>query len=59
MFREENEDVISRVLNEREDIELVPIEGYYSQGFLKGTIRAWPHKHGTIGFFYALLKKIQ
>ena len=59
MFKEENEDVISRLLEEREDVELVPLNGYYSEGFLKGTIRAWPHKHGTIGFFYALLKRLR
>ncbi len=58
MFKEENEDVINRLLEERDDVELIPLRGYYSEGFLKGTIRAWPHKHGTIGFFYALLKKL-
>ena len=59
MFREENEEVVKRVLEERDDIKLVPLEGYYSEGFLKGTIRAFPHRHNTIGFFYALLKKVQ
>ncbi len=57
MFKEENEDVVKRILENREDVELVPLEGYYSEGYLKGTIRAFPHRHGTIGFFYALLRK--
>jgi len=57
MFREENEDVVKRILESRDDVELVPLKGYYSEGFLKGTIRAFPHRHGTIGFFYALLRK--
>jgi 16S rRNA (cytosine967-C5)-methyltransferase len=57
MFKEENEDVVEKVLKERDDVRLVPLEGYYSEGFLKGTIRAFPHKHNTIGFFYALLER--
>ncbi|ADB57319.1 RsmB/NOP family class I SAM-dependent RNA methyltransferase [Archaeoglobus profundus] len=59
IFREENEDVVERVLKERDDVKLVPLEGYYSEGFLKVTIRAFPHKHNTIGFFYALLEKTE
>ncbi len=57
MFREENEDVVQRLLESRSDVELVPLSGYYSPGFMKGTIRAFPHRHGTIGFFYAKLRK--
>ncbi len=57
MFKEENEEVVKKVLEEREDVKLVPLEGYYSEGFLKGTIRAFPHRHETIGFFYALPTK--
>jgi len=49
--------VVKRVLEDG-DVELVPLKGYYSEGFMKGTIRAFPHRHGTIGFFYALLKKL-
>jgi len=58
MFKEENEEVVKRILENRDDVELVPLKGYYSEGFMKGTIRAFPHRHGTIGFFYALLKKL-
>lgn len=58
MFKEENEDVVKRVLEERSDVKLVPLSGYYSEGFLKGTIRAFPHRHNTIGFFYALLERV-
>jgi len=57
MFKEENEEVVKRVLEDG-DVELVPLKGYYSEGFIKGTIRAFPHRHGTIGFFYALLRKL-
>ena len=38
-------------------MELIPLKKPYSEGFLKGTMRAWPHRHGTVGFFYALLRK--
>ncbi len=57
MFREENESVVQRLIESRSDVELVPLSGYYSPGFMKGTIRAFPHRHGTIGFFYAKLRK--
>ena len=56
MFKEENEEVVERIL-EKGEVELVPLKGYYSEGFMKGTLRAFPHRHGTIGFFYALLEK--
>ncbi len=59
MFKEEDEDVVKRILESRDDVRLVPLKGYYSEGFLKGTIRAFPHRHGTIGFFYALLERIK
>ncbi|MET1124721.1 MAG: RsmB/NOP family class I SAM-dependent RNA methyltransferase [Archaeoglobaceae archaeon] len=58
MFREENEDVVARILEE-EKVRIVPLKGYYSEGFLKGTVRAFPHRHNTIGFFYALLEKLE
>lgn len=58
MFKEENEEVIERILKERKNVKLVPLKGYYSSGFIEGTIRAFPHKHNTIGFFYALLEKV-
>lgn len=58
LLREENEDVVSKILEkERGKISLIPIRGPYSDGFIPGTMRVWPHKHKTIGFFYALLQK--
>jgi len=56
LLKEQNEDVIQRVLKKKK-AEIVPIKGPYAEGFLPGTMRAWPHKHNTIGFFYALLTK--
>ncbi len=58
MFREENEGVVEWFLRRHGDARLVPIEGSYDEGFLPGTMRAWPpHRHGTIGFFYVLIEK--
>ena len=57
LFPEENEELISKILKEHRELKLVPIKSPYFQGFLEGTMRAWPHKHGTVGFFYALLRK--
>ncbi len=60
LFREENEDVVSKILKEYENIvKLVPLNGPFDQGFLPGTIRAWPHRHDTLGFFYALFEKVR
>jgi len=56
-LKEQNEDVIAKVLRKRKDVELIPLRGPYDSGYIEGTMRAWPHKHNTIGFFYALLKK--
>lgn len=57
LLREENEDVIELFLQKHREAKIVPISKPYSPGFLPGTMRAWPHKHKTIGFFYALLEK--
>ncbi|HID80421.1 MAG TPA: Fmu (Sun) domain-containing protein, partial [Ignisphaera sp.] len=60
LFREENEDVVSKILKEYEGvIKLVPLEKPFDAGFLPGTMRAWPHRHGTLGFFYALFEKVR
>ncbi|MCD6301032.1 MAG: RsmB/NOP family class I SAM-dependent RNA methyltransferase [Staphylothermus sp.] len=59
MLKEENEDVISRFLEEhRGEAKLIPLNGPYDPGFIPGTMRAFPHRHRTIGFFYALIEKI-
>ncbi|NJE49311.1 RsmB/NOP family class I SAM-dependent RNA methyltransferase [Thermococcus sp. 9N3] len=57
MLPEENEEVVRWFLSRHDDARLVPLGGPYDEGFLPGTIRAWPHRHGTIGFFYALIEK--
>ncbi|MEL9940027.1 MAG: RsmB/NOP family class I SAM-dependent RNA methyltransferase [Ignisphaera sp.] len=57
LFREENEDVIQKILTKyRGRLRLVSLNGPFDQGFIPGTMRAWPHRHGTYGFFYALLE---
>lgn len=57
LLKEENEDVIKWFVSRHKDAEIIPLNGPYDEGFLPGTMRAWPHKHETIGFFYALLEK--
>ncbi|MDK2984093.1 MAG: rRNA (cytosine967-C5)-methyltransferase [Thermococcaceae archaeon] len=57
MLPEENEEVVKWVLGRHPEAELVPLSGPYDPGFLEGTMRAWPHRHRTIGFFYALIEK--
>ncbi len=57
MLREEDEDIVEKFLKKHRDAEIIPLDKPYSPGFLPGTMRAWPHRHGTIGFFYALIEK--
>ncbi|USS39914.1 RsmB/NOP family class I SAM-dependent RNA methyltransferase [Thermococcus aggregans] len=57
MLPEENEEVVKWFLEKHKDAKLIPLKGLYDPGFLEGTIRAWPHRHRTIGFFYALIEK--
>ncbi len=57
MLPEENEEVVRWFLKGHGDAELIPLNGPYDEGFLPGTMRAWPHRHRTIGFFYALIEK--
>ncbi len=57
IFREENEDNIEWFLKNHKEAKLLPIDGPYDEGLIPGTQRAWPHRHHTIGFFYALLEK--
>ena len=55
---DEGEQNIEWILSMRSDVELVPLQGPYDPSpLLPGTMRAWPHRHGTTGFFYALLRK--
>ncbi len=59
MLPEENEEVVKWFLARHGDAKLIPLNGPYSGGILRGTMRAWPHRHKTIGFFYALIEKGQ
>ncbi len=59
LFREENEDIIDKILRNYDNVKIIPINGPLDPGFIPGTMRAWPHKHKLIGFFYALLQKIR
>ncbi len=39
-------------------VKLVPVDGPYDASpLLPGAMRAWPHRHGVTGFFYAVLEK--
>ncbi|RLF19910.1 MAG: Fmu (Sun) domain-containing protein, partial [Thermoprotei archaeon] len=56
---EEGEEVIKTILSLYPDhLELVEIRGFFNEGFMKGTIRSWPHIHNTSGMFFALLEKV-
>ncbi len=57
IFREEDEENVDWFLKNHPEARLVPLEKPYDPGFLPGTMRAWPHRHDTIGFFYALMEK--
>jgi len=57
VLAEEGEDVVRWAL-ERFPVRLVPLRGPYDESpLLPGTMRAWPHRHDTTGFYYALLEK--
>ncbi len=54
----EGESHIKRFLEKHPDAKLVPLTKPFKQSpLLPGTMRAWPHVHRTIGFYYALLEK--
>ncbi len=58
LLLEENEDNIKWFLRTHKDFKLIPLKEPYDESpWLLGTMRAWPHRHDTIGFFYALLEK--
>ncbi len=56
---EEGEEVVTKILDKyRGCLEIVPLKGPFDPSpILPGTMRAWPHRHNTSGFFYALLAK--
>ncbi len=56
---EEGEDNVEWAL-ENLPVKLIPLKGPYDESrLLPGTMRAWPHRHGTIGFFYALFERVE
>ncbi len=58
LLPEENEENIRWLLRRHSELRIVPLRGPYDPSpWLPGAMRAWPHRHGTIGFFYALLEK--
>ncbi len=58
LLKEEDEDNVEWFLKTHKDFELVPLpKNIGSPGFIPGTIRMWPHKEDTIGFFYAKFRK--
>ncbi len=58
VLREENEDNIEWVLGKYKGmLKIIELKKPFDQGFIPGTMRAWPHRHGVTGFFYALLEK--
>ena len=60
LFPEENEENIKWFLERHENFELVDLpKDIGSRGLIPKTIRIWPHRDETIGFFYAKLKKVE
>jgi len=56
---EENEDNIKWFLEKHPCYRIISLrEPYEESPWLPDTMRAWPHKHNTTGFYYALLEKV-
>ena len=54
----EGEYVISKFLKNKGDVEIIKLSKPFARsGILPSTMRSWPHRHGVIGFYYALMKK--
>ncbi len=54
----EGEYVVSRLMKEYSGVRVVELKEPFTQSkILSPTMRAWPHRHGVIGFYYALLMK--
>lgn len=62
ILREENEDVVAQFLSAHPDFEVFPAETVLGEELgpkvtRGGFLRTYPHRHGTDGFFGAVLKK--
>lgn len=62
VLREENEDVVAAFLSAHPDFEVMPAETVLGPELgpkvtRDGFLRTYPHRHGTDGFFGAVLKK--
>ncbi|WP_397470776.1 RsmB/NOP family class I SAM-dependent RNA methyltransferase [Pyrofollis japonicus] len=58
LLPEENEENVKWFLEKHPEFRLVELTTPYDPSpWLPGAMRAWPHRHNTIGFFYALLEK--
>ncbi len=54
----EGEYVVKKFLNTHSDARIIPLDKPFTQSpILPGTLRAYPHRHGVVGFYYALLSK--
>ncbi|MCB9983579.1 MAG: RsmB/NOP family class I SAM-dependent RNA methyltransferase [Rhodospirillales bacterium] len=53
LLRDENEDQIERFLKDHEEFEIVPVPENLGKPFMRLT----PHRHGTDGFFAAILQR--
>lgn len=54
--REENESQVAAFLDKRKDFIILPLELPQPFGRVEaGQLTLWPHRHGTDGFFFALL----
>lgn len=58
----ETSGVVSKVLEQRDDVELLDLGPVLPQvpdaaGPLAGTLQLWPHRHGTDAMFLALLRR--
>src|SRR6185369_1617881 len=58
ILREENEDVVKDFLNKHPEFEVMPADKWVDASVVRdGFLRTYPHKHGTDGFFGAVLQR--
>ncbi len=56
--REENEEVVQRFLESKAQFQLVKTDAPMDCLTPEGFVRTFPHKHGTDGFFAAVIEKV-